>query len=93
MADMKLPRRLSSDVNHPAYHPSYNRVGVRINDEPRGNVTFYDMDTKVYRVRGFPHVDHVALDIQPFWRRETESRQERRARERWELKHKVNQDA
>lgn len=91
MTDMTLPRRLSSDINHPEYHPSYSRVGVLINGEPRGNVVFYDMDLRVYRVRGFPKVDHQALDIQPFWRRESESRQERRARERWELKHGRNQ--
>ncbi|MEO5586081.1 MAG: hypothetical protein ABIQ81_00140 [Novosphingobium sp.] len=78
------PARLSSDPAHPDFHPSYRRVGVRIDGVERTDVKRYDVAGGVF-VAGFvPQV--VAGAIEPYWRWE-ESRQERRARERWDASH------
>lgn len=75
------PRRLSIDPNHMFFHPCFSRVGVRIDGEERNNICMYDMSTDSYMTtdkRSF-----LATSIEPYWRQE-ESRQMRRARERWE---------
>lgn len=83
------PSRLSSDPNHADFHPSYLRVGVRIDGEPRQDVIWYDAPGRRFltTATGRKATPLFALTITPFWRW-TESRQERRARERWEGKHK-----
>lgn len=79
------PRALSNTPTHKDFHPSYMRVGLRINGNEATNVKWYDMD-----MGRFSTTDGRMFksdQIEPYWRF-TESRQMRRARERWEGKHK-----
>lgn len=81
------PRRLSNEIGHPDYRPDFMRVGLKINGEERHDVNRYDCDTLRYdsiRVR-----DMLATSIEPYWRY-PETRQLRRARERWERQHGKN---
>ena len=80
-----VPRRLSIDPNSPDFHPSYTRVGVRVDGVERNNLQWYDVDRLEYMTTD--KTSHLAESIEPYWRFE-ESRQQRRARERWEGKHK-----
>ena len=80
-----IPRRLSIDPNSPDFHPSYQRVGVRIDGVERNDLQWYDMDRKEYMTTA--KTSHLAETIEPYWRY-IETRQMRRARERWEGKHK-----
>ena len=80
------PRVLSSDPNSDDYHPSCLRVGLRIDGEERRDVMMYDCGTRIYMTTD--KEAHMAQrSIEPYWRH-VESRQQRRARERWEGKHK-----
>lgn len=83
------PRRLSNDPNHADFHPGYLRVGVIVDGQERTDCCWYDADRGRYRTvdmgRHAPPLE--AHTIKPFWRW-AESRQERRARERWEGKRK-----
>ncbi len=82
--DPTPPQRLSSDPNHDDFHPSYARVGVTVDGQERNDIAWYD-------VRGYYRTIHqgkkeqalLATTIEPFWRY-PETRQQRRARERWE---------
>lgn len=79
------PRALSNNVNHRDFHPSYMRVGVRIDGVERKDLKWYDVRAGLAAT-----TDGVMLKsdtIEPFWRY-PENRQQRRARERWEAKHK-----
>ncbi len=91
MSEMKLPRRLSSNPNNPAYHPCFYRVGVRVDGKERGDIVFYDMDLGIVRYRDMPNTSVRVIGLEPYFRITVESRQERRARETWEAKHNVNQ--
>lgn len=81
----ELPRRLSIDIRSPDYHPSFVRVGVRIDGIERNDIQWYDLDRKEYMTTN--KSSHLAETIEPYWRF-AESRQQRRARERWEGKRK-----
>lgn len=79
------PQALSNHVNHRDFHPSYMRVGVRIDGVERKDLKWYDVRAGLACT-----TDGVMLKsetIEPFWRY-PENRQQRRARERWEAKHK-----
>jgi hypothetical protein len=80
------PRKLTNVSSHSAFRPDYARVGVRIDGVERDDIIFYDADRLVYRTTSdHPRLgeDRGAISIEPFWRY-PESRQMRRARERWE---------
>lgn len=83
------PRRLSNDPNHADFHPSYMRVGVRIDGQERRDCVWFDADRGRYLTldTGRKAIPLEAAQIEPYWRW-SESRQERRARERWERKRK-----
>ncbi|MAS67360.1 MAG: hypothetical protein CMK82_11270 [Pseudomonadales bacterium] len=83
--DPTLPRRLSLEPNSPDFHPSYVRVGLRIDGKERNDIQFYDADKLEYMTTA--RTSHLATSIEPYWRF-AESRQQRRARERWEGKRK-----
>lgn len=83
--DPEPPRRLSIELHSPDYHPSYLRVGVRVDGEERNDLAFYDVDQLSYMTT--KKTSHLAKSIEPYWRF-SESRQQRRARERWEAKRK-----
>lgn len=87
--DAAPPQRLSNDPNHPDFHPSYNRVGVRIDGAERRDCIWYNAPAGRYLTLGTGRngARLEAQSIEPFWRW-AESRQERRARERWEGKRK-----
>jgi hypothetical protein len=88
MEDVAPPRRLSSTLGHSEYRPDALRVGVRINGEEAKTCIWYDMDLKAYRVQGdMPTHTRLATTIEPYWRY-PETRQLRRARERWESRKK-----
>lgn len=79
------PRRCCSDSRHEDFHPSYMRVGVLVDGVERSDVIWYDADRARYRTlgTGMKAVPLNAGEVVPFWRW-AESRQQRRARERWE---------
>lgn len=79
------PRALSNNSTHRHFHPSYMRVGVRIDGQERNDIRWYDMDDGRAITTGGTMITSEA--IEPFWRY-AESRQMRRARERWEGKRK-----
>lgn len=79
------PGRLSIDPNSPDFHPSYVRVGVRVDGVERNDLQFYDVKRLEYMTTA--KTSHLAESIEPYWRF-AESRQQRRARERWEGKRK-----
>ncbi len=83
--ELTPPRRLSIDINSPDYHPSYVRVGVRVDGKERNDLQWYDVDKLEYMTTA--KTSHLAESIEPYWRY-VESRQQRRARERWEGKHR-----
>jgi len=85
VTDPTLPRRLSLEPNSPDFHPSYARVGLRIDGKERNDIQFYDADKLEYMTTA--KSSHLATSIEPYWRF-AESRQQRRARLRWEEKHK-----
>lgn len=91
LADLEaagLPLSLSSDRNSAFYDPRCLRVGVRIDGKERTDITEYHVRLGEYRVQGMNRSmpPLLAGNIEPYWRYE-ESRQQRRARERWEAKH------
>lgn len=77
------PDRLSIEVDSEDYHPSCCRVGVVIDGKERNDIAFYDIKTGAYKTEH--NTSHLAKSIKPYWRYD-ESRQQRRARERWEAK-------
>ena len=79
------PGRLSIDPNSPDFHPSYVRVGVLVDGVERNDLQFYDVKRLEYMTTA--KTSHLAESIEPYWRF-AESRQQRRARERWEGKRK-----
>lgn len=79
------PERLSIEMKSKDYHPSYTRVGVRIDGVERKDIAFYDVKKLEYMTAN--ETSHLATSIEPYWRY-PESRQQRRARERWEGKRK-----
>lgn len=94
MADLELRklgedtpprRRLSIDPNSPDFHPSYVRVGVRVDGVERNDLQFYDVDRLEYMTTA--KTSHLAESIEPYWRY-MPSRQQRRSEERWEGKRK-----
>lgn len=83
-AEPQPPRRLSNRTNAPDYHPSYLRVGVLFDGQERRDVARYDADAgMIWTIGGMA----LSGKVEPFWRF-AESRQQRRARERWEGKRK-----
>jgi hypothetical protein len=76
------PRRLSCRIGHKDYHPSFARVGVLVNGIEVKNLEWYDQDNRVIQTVTSKAV-HQVESIEAFWRY-TETRQQRRARERWE---------
>lgn len=80
------PRKLSIWLSHPAYHPSYPRVGVKLNGVERNDVQWYDLDKQQLRIKDTNEL--LEGDIVAFWRY-PETRQQRRARESWEKKRNV----
>lgn len=80
------PANLSGDPNHDDFHPCYMRVGIDFDGVERRDVARYEC--KLGRIwlisdkKGLPLIGVV----EPFWRW-PESRQERRARERWDASH------
>lgn len=80
------PPRVSSDPNHPDYHPSCRRIGVMVDGVRKTDCCWYDAPGGFWRSidapKGHPRPGQVVV----FWLW-TESRQERRARERWDAKH------
>lgn len=88
MADAGLPLDLSSDIRSVFYHPSCLRVGVKIDGEIRNDITEYHARSGEYRTQGQGRAGppKKAKTVEAYWRHE-ESRQQRRARERWEAKH------
>lgn len=79
------PRALSNNVTHRDFHPSYLRVGVRIDGVERNDIRWYDVAAGLASTTGGVMLKSEA--IEPYWRY-PESRQMRRARERWEGKRK-----
>lgn len=75
------PRRLSIKTTDPDFHPSYVRVGVRVDGVERNDIAYYNLDDLSYKTER--NTSHLATSIEPYWRF-SESRQQRRARERWE---------
>lgn len=81
------PARVSSNPNHPDFHPSFKRIGVLVDGQPRTDVFWYDAPGGRFRVIGDGAGGPVREgQVAVFWRWQ-ESRQERRARERWDAKH------
>lgn len=81
------PARVSSDPNHRDFHPSCKRIAVLVDGVARNDVHWYDAPAGVFRIvgdgrNGQLHSGQVVV----YWRW-AESRQERRARERWDSKH------
>ncbi len=91
MTDLILepPRRLSIWLLHPAYHPSYARVGVKFNGVERNDVQWYDLDKQQIRIKNTNQL--LEGDVVVFWRY-PETRQQKRARESWEKKRNVRND-
>lgn len=79
------PRRLSLRPNHKDFHPSYQRVGVRVDGVERTDLEWYDVEQRMFKRLGMYQNEH-AENIEPYWRY-PETRQMRRARQRWEAKH------
>lgn len=76
------PRQLSLLTSHKFYRPDYARVGIEFNGEHRADIQTYDAD------EGWIETIHrrvIEGEVKPFWRY-AETRQMRRARERWEAK-------
>ena len=76
------PERLSLKESHADFHPCYPRVGVLLDGVERHDVEWYSI--KLGRIRTIRGVEHDGK-VQVFWRY-AETRQQRRARERWEAK-------
>lgn len=83
--DPTLPRRLSIDPNSPDFNPCYVRVGVRIDGNERNDLQWYDADRLEYLTTR--DSSHVAETMEPYWRYQP-SRQQRRAEQRWQEKHR-----
>jgi hypothetical protein len=84
------PKRVSTNPNHKDFYPWFQQIGVKIDGEEVTNISFYDVDMNT-ATRYFPASKRrevlKMVEVEPFWR-EAENRQQRRARERWEAKHK-----
>ena len=80
---MNPPRQLSHRLDSPVYHPSYMRVGVKLDGVDRTDVMEYNADAGWILTTAKVRHDGV---VEPYWRYE-ETRQQRRAREAWERKH------
>lgn len=92
MSEVPVPLACASAASHKDYRPDCLRIGVRIDGVERGDVTWYNAKLNRYRIQG----DHngrerEAEGIEPYWRFE-ESRQMRRARERWEQQKGIRHD-
>lgn len=82
-----IPRRMHVSRGHPAFCPHANQFGVRVDGEELTDVHFYDLDTKQYQRRAGRVTRAQTLEV--FDRGHPESRQVRRARERWERSKKL----
>lgn len=81
------PPRVSSDPNHRDFHPSARRIGVIVNGERRKDCCWYDAPAGMWRsIDGGRHGKPRPGQVVVFWLWQ-ETRQERRARERWDAKH------
>jgi hypothetical protein len=78
------PRRLCADRTSRHWHPSCGSVGVRVDDVEVFNCWEYNQDTS--EVQLGQHGTRRTVDKLEVYVRRQESRQERRARERWEAK-------
>lgn len=81
-----LPERLSLDPNSPDFHPCYVRVGLRVDGVERDDVMYYNMRDLSYMTTN--KTSHLATALEPYWRWQP-SRQQRRAEQRWEEKHRA----
>lgn len=81
-----FPRQLSIWMSHPAYHPSYARIGLKLNGVKRNDIQWYDLDKNQVRVKDTNQLLEGQIEL--FWRY-PETRQQRRARESWEKKRNV----
>lgn len=80
--ELEPPRKLSLVISHPYYRPDFARVGVKLDGQERNDVQTYNADTGRLETINRQVLHGI---IEPFWRY-SESRQMRRARERWERK-------
>jgi hypothetical protein len=82
------PRQLCSTGSHPDFNPCCARVGLLIDGRVRADVIRYDVDQLRFWTlgTGLKGEPLHAAEIVPFWK-EHETRQQRRARERWESNH------
>ena len=81
------PLRVSINSSHRDFHPSFSRIGIRFDGTERNDVARYDAKSgEIWLVNkgGTPLVGRV----EPFWRW-AETRQQRRARIRWDEAHGV----
>jgi hypothetical protein len=87
------PRRCTSKADHPDFHPSCARIGVTVDGVDRSDVIQYDLHSRTYRTldTGMKGEAILAQTIEVRWKW-PESRQQRRARERWESAHGAPQD-
>lgn len=81
------PARLCSDPNDRDFHPCYQRVGIRFAGEERRDVFRYDAEGGAIWLVTAKKGPPLLGAVEPFWRWH-ESRQERRARERHDAKHR-----
>lgn len=78
--DAPPPSRLSIDPNSPDFHPSYVRVGVKVDGVERNDLQFYDAKKLEYMTTA--KTSHLAETIEPYWRY-MPSRQQRRLEARF----------
>jgi hypothetical protein len=85
MNEIAVPDRLSNESSHHDFRPDFTRVGVRVDGVERNDIIWYDQRLGRYRTTSDAHdKDAVRFGtVEPYWRH-AESRQQRRARERWE---------
>jgi hypothetical protein len=84
MTEFVPPRRLCADRSSRHWHPSCGSVGVRINGVEVTDCWEYNLDA-VEAQRG-QHGTMGPVEQLEVFVRSPESRQQRRARERWEAK-------
>lgn len=78
----EVPVRLSLVSSHKDFRPDYMRVGVRFDGVERNDVQSYDAEAGWLETIKRQVLYGV---VEPFWRY-PETRQQRRARQRWEAK-------
>lgn len=77
------PVRVSSNPDHADFHPSYARIGVALDGVRRPDVSWYDVAAGLVRAGRAGRQEKGQVVV---WWLRPETRQQRRARERWERK-------